>query len=123
MSKAKVLIVDDAPTIRTLMSTLMDALGCDVVGQAQNGVEAEEMYLKHRPDLTLLDIEMPEKNGFETLRSLKKMDPTANIVMLTGHDDTAVAESCMSNGARDFLQKGLSPHLFKQRLNKTLEAC
>ncbi|WP_135076571.1 response regulator [Terasakiella sp. SH-1] len=122
MTKPTVLIVDDTQTIRTMMSVMIEAMGATVVGQACDGVEAEEMFTELKPDLTLLDIEMPRKNGIDTLKSLLKINPAAKVIMLTANDNTIVAESCIHNGAVGYLQKELSSDLFKNGLEVHLQS-
>ncbi|SCA56931.1 Chemotaxis protein CheY [Candidatus Terasakiella magnetica] len=122
MNNPKVLIVDDTQTIRTMMAVIVETMGATVVGQANDGIEAEEMFHELKPDLTLLDIEMPNRNGIDTLKSLIKTDPTAKIVMLTANNNTVVAESCIHYGAAGYLQKELSSDIFKNGLEVHLKS-
>ncbi len=117
MSKPRILIVDDAKTSRALIAAFIEKMGCEIIGEASNGIEAEELFKERHPDLTLLDIEMPQRNGIETLKRLVKLNPASRVVMLTGEDNTVVAESCFHNGASGYLQKALSP----ERLKNTLQ--
>lgn len=105
----RVLIVDDDILIRALLVSLLKKLGVEIVGEAANGREAIVAYSNLNPDLTLLDIQMPIKNGVDTLREIKRIDRHAEVVMLTANDDTAVAESCINSGARTYIKKGVGP--------------
>jgi two-component system chemotaxis response regulator CheY len=105
----RVLIVDDDILIRALLASILKELGVEIVGEAANGREAIVAFSNLSPDLTLLDIQMPIKNGFDTLREIKRIDDNAEVVMLTANDDTVVAESCINAGARSYIKKGLGP--------------
>ena len=104
-----ILLVDDDALIRQILSSLLQKLGVIEIAEATNGLEALSEFAKQKPDLVFLDIEMPEKNGFDTLRKIKQIDATANVVMLTANDNTAVAESCINAGAQSYIKKGGNP--------------
>ncbi len=105
----RILIVDDDDLIRALMGTILKSLGADIVGEAANGKDAVSAFSTLNPDLTLLDIQMPLQNGIDALREIRKLDGTAEVVMLTANDDTVVAESCIHAGARTYIKKGEAP--------------
>lgn len=115
-SKLRVLVVDDSEDIRKLISFLLESMGCEVVGEAENGMEAVDLFKKKRPDLVLLDILMPVMNGLEALKKLVKIDRNVAVVMLTDVANNLVAEDCILVGARDYLRKDLAPEEMKKRL-------
>ena len=115
-SKLQVLVVDDSEDIRKLISFLLESMGCEVVGEAENGMEAVDLFKKKRPDLVLLDILMPAMNGLEVLKRLMKIDRNAAVVMLTAVDNNLVAEDCILAGAKDYLRKDLGPEEMQKRL-------
>jgi len=102
----RVLICDDDPLMRKLLSRLLAVMGCDVVGEAEDGGEGISLFRKHKPDLTLMDINMPGMNGVTALDEIMKVNAHASVVMLSAMDDTAVAESCLHQGAIGYIQKG-----------------
>jgi len=117
-----VLIVDDDLVIRMMLKTLLEHMGVRIAGEAGNGKDAVSAYRTLKPDLTLLDIEMPLKNGFDTLKEIRKINAGAEVIMLTGNDNTAVAESCIHAGARTYINKGASLDVLKAALKPHLEA-
>jgi two-component system, chemotaxis family, chemotaxis protein CheY len=116
----EVLIVDDEPMMRTVLKMVLEGIGATVVGEASNGNEAVEKYGEVSPTLTLLDIEMPIKNGFDALSEIKKIDGDARVIMLTGNDNTSIAEACFANGANDYILKGQTPEELMEVLRSKL---
>jgi len=112
----RVLIVDDMQAMRAVAKSLALSLGAETVFEAENGEIGLELYRKEKPDLVLLDIEMPVKDGISTLKSILAEDNNANIVMLTSVDNMAVVEDCIFSGARDYIRKDVSPDTMKARL-------
>jgi len=118
----RVLIVDDDELIRVLLKSLLKLIGAEVVGEAADGKEAVSRYATLKPDVTLLDVEMPVKNGFDALKEIRKLDASAEIIMLTANDNTAVAESCIHAGARSYIKKGLTAEMLKSTLQTHLDS-
>jgi len=92
--------------MRKLLGKLISVMGSTVVGEAESGSEGVSLFKTQNPDVTLMDINMPGKNGVEALREIIKSNPSAAVVMLTAMDDTVVAESCLHQGAIGYIQKG-----------------
>jgi DNA-binding response OmpR family regulator len=80
---ALILVVDDDIAVRDSIRTVLDLEGHEVV-EAQNGHEGEAAIARRRPDLVILDIFMPERDGFETLRSLRRTHPRLKILAISG---------------------------------------
>ncbi len=97
----RILIVDDEPAARRRLVLMLEELDEEVVGQAANGVEALEMAREHRPDLLLLDVEMPEVDGFDVLRHLG--EPRPLVVFQTAYDEYALR--AFEHAALDYLVK------------------
>gem|GEM_PF-336810 len=114
------IIIDDDPLIRRLVESLLETMHCQVVATGDDGANAAALYEAHGPDLVLLDINMPRVNGLQALRSLLDAHPDAHVVMLTGLADTTMAESCMANGAKDFLRKDAGPADLRGNLERVL---
>ena len=100
-----VLIVDDHPSFRASARTLLEAEGFDVVGEAENGETAVTAARELHPDLVLLDVQLPDINGFVVADRLRKLeDPPA--VILTSSRDGADYGRCIGDcGARGFVPK------------------
>jgi DNA-binding NarL/FixJ family response regulator len=105
----RILIVDDEPMMRAVLRMVLEAIGCVVVAEAGDGKEAFTQFTETSPDLTLLDIEMPVQNGIDALSDIRKGNSSARVIMLTGNDNTNVAEACIANGAADYIRKGQTP--------------
>jgi two-component system chemotaxis response regulator CheY len=102
---ARVLVVDDAAFMRKMVSDVLTKGGHEVVGEAGNGTEAVDRYAELRPEVTTLDITMPEKDGLAALREIIQLDPAARVVMCSAlGQETKVLESIKA-GAKDFVVK------------------
>jgi len=104
--KIRTLIVDDSPLFRESISEFLDDLAdVERVGVAPDGNAALEMIRACRPDLVLLDLQMPGLNGMETMERLRPLSPETRVVILTGHDQASVRSECLGRGADDFVSK------------------
>ena len=107
MEKTRVLIVDDSPEVRNgLQSILTTHPDLEVVGEAQDGLEALTMAEQLRPDVILMDSQMPVMDGVEATRQMKERWPTIKILVLTVH--TMYIESALAAGADDCLMKDVT---------------
>jgi two-component system, chemotaxis family, chemotaxis protein CheY len=104
-SKKNLIIVDDESHIRLLMKTAVKSMNCEVVAEGANGAEALALYREKRPDLMLLDINMPVRNGDEALQDIIAEFPEATVVMLTSVSDMDTVEQCLGNGASGYIRK------------------
>ena len=90
----KILIVDDHPMIRTAIEVLLRDTGLTIAGSATTGTEAIQAVEELRPDLLLLDLQMPEGSGMDVLRQLRESGALLSIVLLTaGIEDSALMEA------------------------------
>ncbi len=109
---ANILIVDDSKFMRKMLFDILTEEGHQIVGEAENAVEATELYKKLKPDLVTLDIIMPEVEGTDAISALKamiKVNPQAKIVMISAMGQEVVMEDCIQAGARDFVVKPFQP--------------
>ncbi|HEX6200530.1 MAG TPA: UDP-3-O-acyl-N-acetylglucosamine deacetylase, partial [Thermoanaerobaculia bacterium] len=104
---ALVLIVDDEPGILATLSDILTDEGYRTL-TTSSGREALEIYREKRPDLVFLDIWLADRDGLETLRALKELDPEAAVVMISGHGTASTAVKSIKLGAHDYLEKPLS---------------
>ena len=102
-------MVDDAGLVRTRCRRLLTEHGYDVL-EAENGLEAVAKYKQLKPDAVLLDVTMPEMDGITALKEIRKLDPEANVVMVTGMQQQAVIVDALKCGAKDFVLKPFEPN-------------
>jgi DNA-binding NarL/FixJ family response regulator len=103
----RVLIADDHPVVRQGLSALLNSLeGFEVVAAATTGREAVRLAVMHKPDVALLDLKMPDLDGFTAIRQLAKVAPDVAVCVLTMHDDDDSLFTAMQAGARGYLLKG-----------------
>jgi YesN/AraC family two-component response regulator len=102
----RVLIADDVlETRRNTRLMLADNPMVDIVAIAHNGREAVELAKKHQPDIALMDINMPEMNGFEAFQAMYDIFPSMACVIISAEDDNQSFRSAMNVGAREYLVK------------------
>lgn len=104
--KIRILLVDDHIIVRMGLSfAVNNQPDMEVIGQAEDGNEAIEMYRKHRPDVVLLDLRMPKRNGFETIALLRQESGPARILVLSNYDGGDEIAAAIQGGARGFIGK------------------
>jgi two-component system, chemotaxis family, chemotaxis protein CheY len=117
---ARVLVVDDAAFMRKVVSDALASGGHEVIGEATNGAEAVARFQELRPELTTLDITMPEKDGLAALAEIMAIDPAARVVMCSAlGQETKVLES-IKLGAKDFVVKPFQPARVLEAVGKAL---
>ena len=116
----KVLLVDDEVHIRYMLRGIVLAEGFVVVGEANNGEDALKLYREHRPDLTLMDINLPLKPGDEVLAEIMNEDPHAKVVMLTMVADAGTVKRCLEAGAVNYILKSNSIESIRRMLREAL---
>src|SRR5512138_230642 len=104
-----VLIVDDELFFRKLLGTMLTEKGFSVVAEAADGVEALEKYSLHRPELIIIDIYMPKKNGFDATKDILSMNPKAKVVICSGLGYDEDVKAALAIGARDVILKPFIP--------------
>ena len=100
-----ILICDDAAFMRMMIKDILTKNGYNVVGEAENGVKAIEMYKETKPDLVLMDITMPEMDGIGALKGIRSEDPNANVIMCSAMGQQAMVIEAIQSGAKDFIVK------------------
>jgi two-component system chemotaxis response regulator CheY len=117
---ARVLIVDDAAFMRKMLSDALSSGGHEVVGEASNGNEAVQRFQELRPELTTLDITMPEKDGLQALREILSYDPTARVVMCSALGQESKVLESIKAGAKDFVVKPFQAERVLEAVGKAL---
>lgn len=104
--RMSVLIADDHSVVRQgLVSLIEDKADMSVIGEASNGREATELWKKHRPDVTLLDLRMPELDGVSAIKVIRAADENARIIVLTTYDGDEDIYRAIQAGAKGYLLK------------------
>ncbi|MGB0723218.1 MAG: response regulator transcription factor [Gammaproteobacteria bacterium] len=117
--KVRVLLVDDEDHIRLFMSKVLTTMSAEVVAEAGNGQEAVELFRAHKPDIVLMDINMPVMNGADALRAIIKEFPRAFIIMLTSLSTADVVQDCLASGAANYIRKDLPLPEIKKQIRET----
>lgn len=105
----RVMIADDHPMMRDgIAATLRAQGGMEIVGLAGNGEEAIAQFARHRPDVTLMDLQMPVKDGLEAIVAIRAMHPDARIIVLTTFSGDARVIAALKAGATGYLLKDVS---------------
>ena len=116
----RVLIVDDAAFMRMMIRNILTKSGYDVVGEAENGAAAVALYKELRPDVVTMDITMPEMDGIEGVRQIRKIDPNANIIMVSAMGQQAMVMEAIQAGAKDFIVKPFQQERILQAIERVL---
>ncbi len=114
----RVLVVDDEVIVRRLVSQVLRSAGYEVVGEAENGRRAVELFKAHRPEIVTLDVEMPLMDGFEALTQILHLDQKALVVMLTNQTEKETVTRIIGAGAKDYIVKPIDRKLILAKLRK-----
>jgi two-component system chemotaxis response regulator CheY len=117
---AKIMIVDDAAFMRKVIKQMLMELGHEIVAEAANGVEAITIYERIKPDLITLDITMPEMNGIEVAKELRKINPKALIIMCSAMGQKTMIIEAIQAGAKDFVVKPIQKDRLHTAVSKAL---
>jgi two-component system chemotaxis response regulator CheY len=111
---ASVMIVDDSDAIRMVLKDIVTIGKHNLVGELQNGEAALQEYIKSKPDVVLLDMAMPKKDGVSVLREIIEFNPVANVIMISASDNQETVKECLRLGARAYI---LKPFNFQEVLD------
>lgn len=117
----RTVLADDVFDLRFMVKLALERSGrFQVVAEAENGDQAVEMARTHQPDLVLLDVSMPVKDGLEALPDIRSVSPDTKVVMLSGFEASRLAATAMESGASAYLEKGIPPRELVSELLKVL---
>jgi DNA-binding NarL/FixJ family response regulator len=109
-TRIRVLTVDDHPLLREGISTLINSQpDMCIVGEASSGTEALERFRQLRPDITLMDVRLPDKNGIDALVSIRSEFPNARVIMLTTSEGDVEIQRALAAGAQGYILKSMPP--------------
>src|SRR4051795_578360 len=117
---ARVLVVDDAAFMRKMVSDALAKGGHEVVGEAGDGGEAVARYQELRPEVTTLDITMPEKDGLAALKEIIALDPAARVIMCSALGQESKVLEAVRSGAKEFVVKPFQPDRVIDAVGKAL---
>ena len=100
-----ILICDDAAFMRMMIKDILTKNGYNVAGEAENGQKAVEKFKELNPDLVLMDITMPEMDGIQALKEIKKLDGGSRVIMCSAMGQQAMVIESIQAGAKDFIVK------------------
>ena len=120
---ATILLADDEPHIRKYVSLILKQLGATRLLEASNGEEAVAIFERERPDLVLLDVNMPLVDGLEALRKIRALDEHSVVIMLTSITTRQAVETALENGAANYIRKDTPRDEMTKALSETIEAC
>ncbi|MEM6692576.1 MAG: response regulator [Planctomycetota bacterium] len=104
------LLVDDSKFMVRAMKQIVESFDIDVVATAGDGNEGLEAYRAHQPDVTLLDVTMPNMDGLQCLQAIRSEYPDAKIIMVSAIRTEETVQRCLDSGAVAFLQKPIRPN-------------
>ena len=115
-----VLVCDDAPFMRSLLSDLLAQAGLEVVGEAQTGREAVDKFRQLKPDLVTMDILMPDMGGIEAVREIMRIEPRARVLMCSAMGQQSLVLDAIRAGAKDFVVKPFQPSRVIEAVQRVL---
>jgi DNA-binding NarL/FixJ family response regulator len=119
---SRILLVDDHALMRESVRVLLDdADGLEVAGEAETGTEALRRAAELEPDIVLLDLDLPDVDGFACLDALRREHPDALVVVFAGVDDPALVEAALARGAAGYVLKRVSPLDLASALRQLVE--
>ena len=117
-SATRILIVDDHPMILSGCRSLFASDGSVKIDEAGDAKSGHRAYVTRKPDVTVIDINLPDVSGFELMRRIRKEDPDAKIIMFSMNDDPAFVVRAVEMGAQGYVSKGDDPRTLVKAVRK-----
>ena len=115
-----ILICDDAAFMRMMIKDILTKNGYNVAGEAENGMKAVEKFKEVSPDLVLMDITMPEMDGIQALKEIRKADAGAKVIMCSAMGQQAMVIESIQAGAKDFIVKPFQAERVLEAVKKVI---
>jgi two-component system chemotaxis response regulator CheY len=115
------MIVDDAAFMRMMLKDILTKNGFTVVGEAENGAVAVAKYMELQPNLTIMDITMPEMDGLQAVKEIRKLDSKARVIMCSAMGQQSMVIEAIQSGARDFVVKPFQADRVVEAVTKALK--
>lgn len=116
-----IMIVDDSDAIRMVLKDIVSIGKHNLVGDLNTGLQALEEYIKIKPDIVLLDLAMPKKDGVSVLKEIIEFDPNANIIMISASDNQETVKECLELGAKAYILKPFNFHEVLDIITKVIK--
>lgn len=113
----RVLVVDDAAFMRLSLKMLLEKLGFDVVGEAENGLKAVQLYKQLKPDIVTMDLTMPEVGGIDAIKMIKAIDKEARIIVISSMGHEILVREAIIAGAISFIVKPFKEDTVSKQLS------
>jgi DNA-binding NarL/FixJ family response regulator len=115
----RIMLVDDHPIVRIGLAALIGTLpGMETVAQASTGYEALALHAEHQPDVTLMDLRLPDIGGVEVIQRIRAGSPEARFIVLTTYEGDEDIHQALQAGARGYIIKGLPHHLLADAITR-----
>lgn len=115
-----ILIVDDAAFMRMMIKDTLSKNGFSICGEAENGAKAIDKYKELNPDLVIMDITMPEVDGIQAVKEIKKLNGAAKIIMCSAMGQQAMVIEAIQAGAKDFIVKPFQSERIIEAVKKVI---
>ncbi|KUO65616.1 MAG: two-component system response regulator [Gracilibacter sp. BRH_c7a] len=116
-----VMLVDDAAFMRMMLKDILSNNGYQIVGEAENGMIAVDKYSELKPDITIMDITMPEMDGLQAVKEIRAKDPQAKVIMCSAMGQQTMVIEAIQSGAKDFVVKPFQPDRVLEAVGKALK--
>jgi len=120
LNRCRVVIIDDDPTIRIGLRSILESFGIEIAAEADNGRSGIEQTQRFSPDVILLDVSMPEMGGFAAARELHVLAPNLRIIFVTQYSDAAYVEKAFEVGASGYVLKGTAARELAEAMDVVL---
>jgi two-component system chemotaxis response regulator CheY len=118
---ANIMVADDSDAIRLVLRDILAIGKHSVVAEAVNGDEAVDLFFKTSPDILLLDLAMPKKDGLTVLKEIMEKNPQAKVILITASDDQKIITQCLQIGAVSCISKPFDFNDVLKQINASLE--
>ncbi|MFA8341483.1 MAG: response regulator [Rhodothermaceae bacterium] len=119
---AKVMVVDDAGIVRSMLKKFLTNGGHEIICEAGNGVEAIEKYKEFKPELVTMDMSMPEMGGITAVEKIKEFDPRARIIMISAINQKELIVKALKAGVINYIIKPFDEEKLNSTIKETLES-